>query len=117
MKKLKGNKIIKITEETIKDYSLTVSIKLSKLIEQEKIASSITVTPEETPEGNKYNVLYYLKEKDVKGNYKLRTVIVDEVIEDVEFKDVTNKFHIPSPFVTYKTFTNKESGFYINLYR
>lgn len=87
-------------------------IKTSKLIEQESIASSITVAP--TEKG--YEVSYSLNEQRKDGTYKRKNIMVDEVIEDVELPEISNSNVKHLGYNIYKHLV-KPSGFYINLYR
>lgn len=88
-------------------------IKTSKLIEQENIARSITVTATI----NGYVIEYFLKEQTPKGKFKKKTIFVDKLIEDIKFEsgsDTVTDFHTKQGFA----FTNFKNGdFYINLYK
>jgi len=87
------------------------TIKTSKLIQQEAIALSITVSPIIT---GGFEVKYFLKEKTKLGATKTKTIKIDEVIEDVEFPIL---YHINYNYNIYKHYKSKTSNFYINLYR
>lgn len=88
------------------------TIKTSKLISQENIAKSITVSPLQ----NGYEISYTLKEKNKSGYYKRKTVKVNNIIEDVELPVISNWTVAYLGYNTYKFFKTK-SGFYINLYK
>jgi hypothetical protein len=88
------------------------TIKTSKLIEQENIASSITVSPC----SNFYVAEYFLKSKTPKGKGMVKKFIFDKIIEDVDIPDVGNHTVKHLGYKTYQHFKSK-SGFYINFYK
>lgn len=90
------------------------TIKTSKLIQQQNIASSITIIPLEKECG--YNVRYFLKQRNSKGCFKVKNIKVDKIIEDVEIPQISNANVLHLGFHIHKYLQNP-SGFYINLYK
>lgn len=87
------------------------AIRTSKLIEQQKIAHSITISPLTTPLGKfqYYEIQYSLKTK------KKKTIFVKKIIEDVEIPTIDNRTVKHLGYEVYKYYLAKE--FYINLYQ
>lgn len=86
------------------------TIKTSKLIEQEKIATSITITPISTG----FKIRYFLKEKTQLGIPKIRTIKVEIIEEDIEIPNVSNDT-VKNLYKTYQYY--KKGDFYINFYK
>ncbi len=87
------------------------TIKTSKLIEQGKIARSITVSPLDKG----YEIKYFLREKKANGFCRIKTVYVDIIIEDAEIPEISNGSVKHLGYNTYKHLV--KDGFYINLYK
>jgi hypothetical protein len=87
------------------------TIKMSKLIEQQKFAVSITVIPAETG----YKIEYFLKERKINADNRRKTIVVDEIIEDV----VLPKYHNHLTYIICNAYKHlvTPSGFYINFYQ
>lgn len=88
------------------------TIKTSKLIAMESIATSITVAPLET---GGYEMTIFLKEKRKDGCCRIKHVKVERIIEDTEIPQTSNWTVKHLGYNTYKYF-KQPSGFYINLY-
>lgn len=87
-------------------------IKTSKLIQQQKIANSITVSPLSS---GGFNVFYHLKEKKEKGTARIRNIYVDAVVEDTEIPQISNDTVKHLGYNTYKHYI--DGTFYINYYK
>jgi len=87
------------------------TIRTSKLIEQQKIANSITVSPLTNPLGRfeYYEIEYFLKTR------RKKTVFVKKIIEDVEIPQIDNRAVAHFGYGIYKYYLDK--GFYINFYQ
>ena len=88
------------------------TLKTSKLIKQQDIATSITVTP---IKGAGYHVQYFLKELNKKGYPKLKRILVEKIIEDVAIPEISNHTVAHLGFKVYKFY--QIDGFYINFYQ
>ncbi len=88
------------------------TIKTSKLIEQEKIAYSITVSPMDKM---RYKITYFLREKKKNGVGRKINIKVESIIEDVKIPEISNWTVKHLGYNTYKYF--KKDGFYINFYK
>ena len=85
-------------------------MKTSKLIEQQKIATSITVSPIESG----YEVKYFLRSKKKDGSYQTKTIKVKRIIEDVLIPEISN-YTVNHLYNKYQHLV-LPNGFYINYY-
>ena len=87
------------------------TIKTSTLIGQKEIAHSITVSPD----SGGYKIRYCLKEKNKKGFGRIKTIKVDNIIEDAEIPKISNWTVEHLGYKTYKYYQIED--FYINFYQ
>ena len=89
------------------------NIKTSKIIAQEKIASSITISPVT----GGYLIRYHLRETTKKGKCKIKNIVVENVIEDVVLPSISvnNVKHLG--YISYQYLAPNENNFYINFYK
>ena len=88
------------------------NIKTSKLIAQQNIAHSITVSPNKN---GGYKIRYSLKEKNKKGIRRAKTLNVECVLEDIKIPEISNDTVKHLGYDVYKCYETPE--FYINFYQ
>jgi hypothetical protein len=91
------------------------SIKTSKLIAQQNIADSITISP--IMGGHGYVIYYHLKEKTKGGKAKQKNIVVDKIEEDIIIPTISNWTVAHLGYKQYQYFAPNENGFYINFYK
>lgn len=92
------------------------TIKTSKLIEQENIAHSITISP---VVGRGFVIEYFLKSLTKSGKQRRlpKKVYVDKIIEDVEIPQISNRSVSHLHYNIYQYYKNATTNFYINFYK
>jgi len=90
------------------------TIKISKILSNKGNLNCVTILP---VNGIGYIIEYFFKQKTSKGICKVKKVIVENVINDINMPKISNDNVKHLGYNEYYYYTPDQNGFYINFYK